>query len=253
MAGILNGKVALVTGAASGIGRASAQALAKEGARVVVSDIAVEGGEETVRLIAAAGGEARFIRADVSAAADIQAAVACAVDHFGGLHIAHNNAGMLATKSLLSADAEALFDKILAVNTKSVMLSMKYQIPQMLKHGGGAIINTASSLAIVGAAGQWAYSASKHAVLGLTKSVAVEYASRGIRVNALCPGAVRTPMTVRHQEKQSPDDPETATRYPIGRVAQPEEMAAAVVWLASDAASYVIGSSLVVDGGWTII
>lgn len=253
MAGILKGKVALVTGAASGIGRASALALAREGARVVVADLAVDGGEETARLIQEAGGEARFIATDVTSAADIQAAVACAVDHFGGLHIAHNNAGMLAAKSLLSADAETLFDRVMAVNTKSVMLSMKYQIPEMLKCGQGSIINTASSLAIMGAAGQWAYSASKHAVLGLTKSVAVEFASRGIRVNALCPGAVYTPMTAEHMAKASPQDPTKAERYPIGRVAQPEEMAAAVVWLASDAASYVVGSALVADGGWTII
>lgn len=252
MSKVLEGKVALVTGAASGIGRASAIAMAQAGARVVVADVSVDGGEATAQAIVAAGGEARFIRTDVTSAKDIQAAVASAVDHFGRLDVAHNNAGILASKSLLADDAEQLFDRVMAVNTKSVMLCMKYEIEQMLKQGGGSIINTASALGIVGAPKQWAYAASKHAVIGLTRSVAVEFASRGIRVNAVCPGAVRTPMIADSLAK-SAEGPDTATRHPIGRVAEPEEIAAAVVWLASDAASYVIGSSNVVDGGWTVI
>jgi NAD(P)-dependent dehydrogenase (short-subunit alcohol dehydrogenase family) len=250
--GGLDGRVALVTGGASGIGRASALALAREGARVVIADLAVEGGEETAHLVAAQGAEARFIRTDVTQAADVQAAVACAVDGFGRLDIAHNNAGILAAKSLLSDDAERLFDQVIAVNTKSVMLSMKYEIPEMLKAGAGSIVNTASALALVAAAGQWAYGASKHAVIGLTKCVAVEYAGRGIRVNAICPGSVQTPMIADHLARMSPDDPRSAARYPIGRVAAPEEIAAGVVWLASDAASYLVGHALVIDGGWTI-
>lgn len=251
--GMLAGKVALVTGAASGIGRASALALAREGARVVVSDIAVEGGEETVRMIAAAGGEAKFIRTDVTHAADIRAAVACAASTYGRLDIAHNNAGILATTSLLADDAEAVFARVLQGNTASVMLSMKYEIEQMLKQGGGgAIVNTASTVGLVGAPGQWAYSTSKHAVIGLTRSLAAEYAAHGIRINALCPGAVRTPMIAEFAADAAVEQATTAM-HPIGRFAAPEEIAAAVVWLASDGASYMVGAALPVDGGYTAI
>ncbi|MDY0011474.1 MAG: glucose 1-dehydrogenase [Rhodocyclaceae bacterium] len=253
MTGILTGKVALVTGGASGIGRASALALAREGARVVVVDLSIEGGEGTAAAIVAAGGAARFIPTDVTRSADLQAAVACAVHDFGGLDIALNNAGILAGTSLLAEEAEALFDKVLAVNVKSVMLAMKHEIPEMLKRGGGAIINTASTMGLVGSVGgNWAYTASKHAVLGLTKSVAVEYAARGIRVNAICPGAVHTPMMAGRLANPAAEQA-VAAIHPIGRVAQPEEIAAAVVWLASPGASYMVGAALPVDGGFTAI
>lgn len=253
MAAILEGKVALVTGAASGIGRASAIAMAQAGARVVVSDISVEGGEATTKMIVDAGGQAIFIRTDVTRAADLIAAVDCAVSHFGRLDIAHNNAGIMASTPLMADDAEQVFDLVLAANTKSMMLSMKYEIAQMLKQGSGTIINTASTMGLVASAsGRWAYTASKHAVVGLTKAVAAEFARQGIRINAICPGAVSTPML----DGMMPS-PEavmaTAGAHPIGRVSQPEEIAAAVVWLASDAASYVVGAAIPVDGGFTAV
>lgn len=253
MAGILKGKIALVTGAASGIGRASALALARAGARVVVADMAVDGGEETVRLIAAAAGQAKFIRTDVTRAGDVEAAVACAVKNYGGLDIAHNNAGVLAGTSLLDADAESLFERVLAINLMSVMLSMKFEIPAMLERGGGAIVNTASTMGLVASvAGNWAYTASKHGVVGLSKSIAAEYAKQNIRINAVCPGAVRTPMIAGHMADAAAERNVAAT-HPIGRVAEPEEIAAAVLWLASPAASYVIGAAVPVDGGFTAV
>lgn len=252
MLGVLEGKVALVTGAASGIGRASAIAMALAGARVVVSDITVESGEATAQTIIDAGGQATFIRTDITSAVDLKAAVACAVGRFGRLDIAHNNAGIMVSPSLLADDAEQLFDRVMAVNVKGVMLSMKYEIAEMLKQGGGTIINTASTMGLVASAGQWAYTTSKHAVVGMTKAVAAGFASQGIRINAICPGTVRTPMIDCWLS-----DPETAKAtagvQPIGRVAEPEEIAASVVWLASDAASYVIGAAITVDGGYTAI
>lgn len=252
MGRLLDGKVALVTGAGSGIGRASALAMAHEGARVVVTDLMPAGGEETVRLITQSNREAVFVRADVARAEDMQAAVARAVAAFGRLDIAHNNAGMLAGASLLDDNAEAVLDQVLAVNAKGVMLSMKYEIKQMLLNGGGVIINTASTMGIVAGFGQWAYVASKHATVGLTKAVAVEFAQRGIRVNAVCPGAVRTGMTAHMITNQSLTDA-TAAMHPMGRFADPEEIAAVVVWLASDASSYMTGAIVPVDGGFTAV
>ncbi|CAN5206058.1 SDR family oxidoreductase [soil metagenome] len=252
MARLLEGKVALVTGAGSGIGRASAVALAREGARVVVADLTLDGGNETVRLITAAGGEAIFIRTDVTRAAEVQAAVAGTVAAFGRLDIAHNNAGVLAGAPLLGDDAEAALDLALAVNTKGVMLSMKYEIEQMLHDGGGVIVNTASTMGIVSGFGQWAYVASKHAAVGLTKAVAVEFAQRGIRINAVCPGAVHTPMTASMSADPQVEQA-TAAMHPMGRFAAPEEIAAVVVWLVSDASSYMTGAIVPVDGGYTAV
>lgn len=252
MTGLLEAKVALVTGAGSGIGRASAWALARAGARVVVADLSAEGGEETVRLITETGGQAVFIKTDVTRAAEVKAAVACAVSTFGRLDIAHNNAGVLVAASLLDEDAEAALDLALAVNTKGVMLSMKYEIGQMLLNGGGAIINTASVLGLVAGFGQWAYTASKHATVGLTKSLAVEFAQQGIRINAVCPGAVDTPMTAPMAADAQMREM-TAAMHPMGRFAQPEEIAGVVVWLASDACSFLTGAAVPVDGGFTAI
>ena len=256
MAGILEGKVALVTGAASGIGRATAIAMAKAGARVVVVDRVDAGGVVTVKTIVDAGGEAKFCHADVSRAAEVKAAVDFVVSAYGRLDIAHNNAGVLDNKSLLADDAEQSYDFVMDNNARSIMLSMKYEIPQMLKQGGGVIVNTASQLGLVAGhmpgMSAWAYSASKHAVIGLTRSVAAEYASQGIRINAVCPGSVLTPMTTglaNHPERAKA----TLAMYPIGRFAQPEELANAVVWLASDASSYMIGAAVAVDGGATAI
>lgn len=252
MAGILDGKVALVTGAGSGIGRASAVAMAREGARVVIADLGPEAGAETVGLIMAAGGQAAFVRTDVTRAADVQAAVAFAVATFGRLDIAHNNAGVLAGAPLLEDGAEAALDLALAVNAKGVMLSMKYEIAQMLESGGGVIVNTASTMGMVGGFGQWAYVASKHAAVGLTRAVAAEFAQRGIRVNAVCPGAVRTPMTAGMSADPAIEQA-TAAMHPMGRFAEPEEIAAVVVWLVSDASSYMTGALVPVDGGFTAV
>lgn len=254
--GLLAGKVALVTGAASGIGRATAIAMAKEGAHVLVVDRDDAGGEATVKAIVDDGREAKFFHADASRASQVKAAVDFAVISYGRLDIAHNNAGVLVSTSLLADDAEQSYDFAMDNNTRSVMLSMKYEIPQMLKQGGGVIVNTASQLGLVAGhmpgMSTWAYSASKHAVIGLTRSVAAEYASQGIRINAVCPGSVLTPMTtglVNHPERAKA----TLAMYPIGRFAQPEELANAVLWLASDASSYMIGAAVAVDGGATAI
>lgn len=249
---MLNGKVALVTGAGSGIGRASAVALARAGARVVVADMAVDGGHETLRQIVKAGGEAVFVGTDVTCAADVKAAVACAVESFGKLDIAHNNAGVLAGAPLLDDGAEAAFDRAMAVNAKGLMLSMKYEVEQMLRTGGGVIVNTASTMGLVAGFGQWAYVASKHAAVGLTKAVAVEFAQRGIRVNAVCPGAVHTPMTAAIRA-DSDAESRTAAMHPMGRFAEPQEIASVVVWLASDASTYMTGAIVPVDGGYTAV
>ncbi len=244
-----DGKVALVTGAASGIGRASALAFAREGARVVVADVAVDGGEETVRLIADAGGEATFVKADVSKANEVEALVQKAVQTFGRLDYAHNNAGMLGAWAQTADCTEEEFDRVIAVNLKGVWLCMRYEIPQMLAWGGGAIVNTSSSSGLVATRGLPAYTASKHGVAGLTKTAAVEYVRKGIRVNAICPGFIDTPMV----RGLSEDWPRNDVVPPIGRLGTPEEVAAAVVWLCSDAASYITGHLLSIDGALTAV
>lgn len=250
MAGMLAGKVALVTGGSSGIGRASARAFAREGAKVVVADVATEGGEETVRLIAEAGGEARFLAADVSRPEDVARLVEHAVETYGRLDCAHNNAGIEGALGVPFHEyPEEMWDRLLMVNLKGVWLCLRAEIVQMLQQGGGAIVNTSSVWGLVGGGGP-AYVASKHGVVGLTKTAALEYAARGIRINAVCPGAIRTPMLERVFEQS----PETEARFvelePIGRLGTPEEVAAAVVWLCSDAASFVTGLAMPVDGAF---
>jgi NAD(P)-dependent dehydrogenase (short-subunit alcohol dehydrogenase family) len=248
MAGQMEGKVALVTGAGSGIGRASALAFAREGAKVVVSDVVVEGGEETVRLIKQNGGDAIFVKADVSKAADVEALVNKTVEVYGRLDYAHNNAGIEGTMASTTDCAEENWDRTIAVNLKGVWLCSKYEIPIMLKQGGGAIVNTASIAGLVGSAGLPAYVASKHGVVGLTRATALEYAKSGIRVNAVCPGAIRTPMIERIVAENPQLGAQMDTMHPIGRMGKPEEVAAAVVWLCSDAASFVTGHAMAVDG-----
>ena len=246
-----DGKVALVTGAGSGIGRATAVAFAREGAKAVIADIDPKGGKETVQIIKDLGGDALFVKADVTQASDAQAMVKRAVDTYGRLDYAHNNAGIDAGEDLTrTADyPEEVWDRVIGVNLKGVWLGMKYQIPQMLKQGGGAIVNTSSNMGLVGG---WdcAYVASKHGVSGLTKTAAIEYAKLGIRINAVCPGAVDTPMTERLIANQIEGALGEVEKHPMNRRGVPEEIAAAVVWLCSDAASFVIGHTMSVDGGY---
>ncbi len=248
--GELDGKVALITGAGSGIGRASALAFAREGAKVAVADIVVEGGEETVRMVREAGGEAFFIKVDVANAAEVEAMVNTVVDTYGRIDCAYNNAGIEGMVLTPTADwTEEAWNRIINTNLKGVWLGMKYQIQQMLKQGGGAIVNTASIAGLVGSRSA-GYGASKHGIVGLTKTAALEYAKSGIRVNAVCPGVIRTPMVQRSLDRM----PELEERFvavePIGRIGRPEEVAEAAVWLCSAAASFVTGHAMTVDGGY---
>jgi len=250
MAGRVAGKVALITGGGSGIGRATAQVFAREGATVVVADIVAEGGEETVRLLKQAGGEATFVKTDVSRATEVQTLVQKAVETYGRLDCAFNNAGIEGVVQPTVDYGEAHWDRVLAINLKGVWLCMKYELQQMLKQGGGAIVNTASVAGLVGLPGFSAYVAAKHGVNGLTKTAALEYAKAGIRVNAVCPGAIRTPMFERGARDNPGIEEQVVAMEPIGRMAAPAEVGEAVVWLCSDAASFVTGLPLAVDGGW---
>lgn len=249
MAGRVQGKVALVTGGASGIGRATALAFAREGAKVLVSDVVVAGGEETVVLIKAAGGEAQFVKADVAKPAEVDALVAKVVAAHGRLDCAFNNAGIEGAMTSTVDCTEENWDRTIAVNLKGVWLCMKAEIAQMLKQGGGAIVNTASVAGLVGFAGLPAYVASKHGVVGLTKTAALEYAKSGIRINAVCPGGIQTPMLERLFQSQPQTSEAIAAMEPVGRLGTPEEIAEAVVWLCSDAASFVTGLPMAIDGG----
>jgi NAD(P)-dependent dehydrogenase (short-subunit alcohol dehydrogenase family) len=246
----MKGKVALVTGASSGIGRATALAFAREGARVVVSDVQIDGGEETVRLILDAGGEAVFVHANVADAAEVEAMVRRAVEVFGRLDYAFNNAGIEGLTAPTAECTEENWDRVIDINLKGVWLCMRFEIPEMLRQGGGAIVNCSSVAGLVGFPGIPAYSASKHAILGLTRTAALEYAQQGLRVNAVCPGVIRTAMVERftHQDPQA--EAQLVAREPVGRMGTPEEIAGAVLWLCSDAASFVTGHALAVDGGF---
>jgi len=252
MAGMLQGKVTLVTGASTGIGKASALAFAREGATVVVSDINVDGGEETARLIGDSGGRALFFEADVSKQDQVEALVRRTVEAYGRLDCAFNNAGIAGAIGVSSHEyPDDVWDRVVAINLKGVWLCMKHEIPQMLKQGGGAIVNTASIWGLVGAAGASAYVASKHGVVGLTRAAALEYAPHGIRINAVNPGTIRTPILDPFIAAIPDFESQMTARHPIGRIGMPEEVAEAVTWLCSDAASFVIGQNLPVDGGYT--
>ncbi|MBI2830744.1 MAG: SDR family oxidoreductase [Chloroflexi bacterium] len=249
MAGQFEGKVVLVTGAGSGIGRASALAFAREGAKVVVVDVDSRGGEETVRLIKESGGDAFFIKTDVSKSAEVQAMVDKTVATFGRLDCAHNNAGVETALKLTADLSEEEWDRLMNINLKGVWLCLKYEIPQMLKQGKGAIVNTASVAGLRGRERRADYVTSKHGVVGLTKVAALDYARNGLRINAVCPGLTRTALVERIFEHSPAVEEESKTRLPIGRLGTPEEIAQAVVWLCSDAASFVTGHAMVVDGG----
>ena len=249
MAGQLDGKVALITGAGSGIGRASALAFAREGAKVAVVDIVIDGGEETVRMVKEAGGEAFFIKVDVSNAADVKAMVNQVVETYGRIDCAYNNAGIEGVIASTEEYSEEMFDKVIDINLTGVWLCMKYELPHMLKQGNGSIVNTASGAGLVGVAGMSAYVASKHGVVGLTKTAALEYAKSGIRVNAVCPGLIQTPMVERITKDQPQLTEALVAAEPVGRTGKPEEIAESVVWMCSDAASFVTGHSMSVDGG----
>ncbi len=249
--GILEGKTALVTGGASGIGRATAILMAREGARVVVSDVNEMGGTETIMQIKAAGGEATFFRADVSKAAEVEMLVHHAVTEYGRLDVAFNNAGVGGELSPIHQKSEAEWDQVIAVNLKGVWLSMKYEIPAILASGGGAIVNMASVAGLNGFRMGAAYSASKHGVIGLTRSAALELAKHHIRVNAVCPYFTDTPMVQTMIDAAPMMKEATISASPMKRLGDVSETAAAVVWLVSDQASYITGHALPIDGGVT--
>lgn len=251
MAGRMAGKVALVTGGGSGIGRASAIGFAREGARVVVADIDAEAGQSTVDTIGSSGAQAIFVRTDVSKQADVEAMINTTIEAFGHMDCAFNNAGIEGTVGIPLADYSVdNWDRVIDINLKGVWLCMKYELSHMLKQGGGAIVNTASVAGLVGGTFGSAYYASKHGVVGLTKAAAIEYGGSAIRVNAVCPGVIRTEMAERViKDRQDLEDSVTAL-HPLGRLGTPEEVAETVVWLSSDAASFVTGQAIAVDGGY---
>jgi NAD(P)-dependent dehydrogenase (short-subunit alcohol dehydrogenase family) len=253
---MLEDKVAIVTGGASGIGRATAMIFAREGAKVVVADVIPEGGYETVQLIKEAGNEAMFVKCDVSKAVEVEAMVKKAVDTYGQLDCAFNNAGIGMRKPTIDLTEED-WERVIGINLKGVWLCKKYEVIQMLKQGGGAIVNTSSAAGLLPLqiAPAPAYTASKHGVVGLTKAAALEYAQKGIRVNAICPGGTRTPMLFRATgDKEisflSREMEEVLGKmHPMGRICEPEEIAEAVLWLCSGASSFVTGVVVPVDGG----
>jgi NAD(P)-dependent dehydrogenase (short-subunit alcohol dehydrogenase family) len=251
MPGRLDGKVALVTGGSQGIGQTTALAFATEGARVVIANRGIAGGQETVRMIIAGGGEALFVQTDVTQERDVEALLAKTVHTFGRLDCAFNNAGTVNPTSIPITDcSEEEWERIIGVNLKGVWLCMKYEIAQCLKNGGGSIVNMASIVGIAGSATQPVYTASKHGVVGLTKATALAYAKAGVRINAVCPSYLRTPLLDAVLAENPAREAAMTSSLPINRLGTPDEVAAAVVWLCSDAASFVTGHIMSVDGGW---
>ena len=247
---LLQGKIALVTGGGSGIGRATALRLAGEGAKVIVADYIPEGGERTVRMIKEAGGEASFVSADVSIAREVEAMVSETMKRYGRIDCAFNNAGIEGKMANTAECSEEVFDRVIAINLKGVWLCMKYELQQMLKQGGGSIVNTASIAGLVGFEGLPAYNASKGGVIQLTRTAALEFATKNIRVNCVCPGVIRTPMVERLLDNHGFSEQELTSGEPVGRMGKPEEIAEGVLWLLSDASSFVTGHPLVIDGAW---
>lgn len=247
----LGGQVALVTGGGSGIGRSAALALAQAGARVVVAGRRVAAGEETVRQVTEAGGEAAFVRADVRREADVAGLVQKTVKRFGRLDIAFNNAGTEGALRPLTEATEPEYETVFDTNVRGVWLSMKYQIPALREAGGGVIINNASIAGVVGLQMGPLYAASKHAVIGLTRSAALAHAREGIRINAVSPGVIDTDSYERFTGGDREVQAGLAKAHPVGRVGLPEEIAQAVVWLSSPGASFVTGHNMMIDGGYT--
>ena len=250
MAGRVEGKVALITGGGSGIGQATALLFGREGAKVLVADYNAEGGERTVKTIKEAGGTAVFHAADVSNPQDVDALMHKVVETYGRLDCAFNNAGIEGQMGDTPECSLENWNRVIAINLTGVFLCMKYEIPLMLKHGGGSVVNTASAAGLVGLAGGPAYVAAKHGVAGLTKTAALEFAQKGIRVNAVCPGFIRTPMVERVLDKGTFSEEQIFAAEPMHRMGKPEEIAEAVLWLCSDASSFVTGLPMPVDGGY---
>ncbi|MAG33834.1 MAG: short chain dehydrogenase [Deltaproteobacteria bacterium] len=250
--GQLEGKIAAITGSGSGIGAACALALAREGAKVLVADIDSASGQETVQAVTELGGEALFVETDVTREADAERLVKTAVETYGRLDCAVNNAGIRGETARTADCSVANFENVLSINVMGVFLGMKYQIPQMISQGGGSIVSMASTMGVVGHPDCPAYVASKHAVIGLTKSTALGVVRDGVRANTVCPGNTNTPL-IRSWAENAPTDFELLLAMtPAGRLAEPNEIAEAVVWLCSDASSYCTGHALVVDGAYAI-
>ena len=248
--GILAGKVALITGGTSGIGRNTSVLFAKEGAKVVFTGRREAEGHETLAMVRAAGGEGHFVPGDVSKAADVEKFVQQTAEKFGRLDVAFNNAGIEGNWIPIIDQTEADFDRVIAINLKGVWLSLKHEIQQMLKQGGGgAIVNMSSVAGLTGFAGAGTYIASKHGVLGLTKTAALEYAKAGIRINAVCPAVIETPMAERAFADPAIEK-RVLAQHPIGRFGKPIEIAEAVLWLSSDKSSFMTGHEIVLDGGF---
>ncbi|HEX4019024.1 MAG TPA: glucose 1-dehydrogenase [Frankiaceae bacterium] len=247
------GKVAIVTGAASGIGRASALAFAREGSSVVVADVDANGGEETVALIARAGGRGCFAETDVADSASVQAMVETALSEYGRLDFAHNNAGIVGAGATIAEMDEDVWQRGIGVMLTGVFLCMKYQIPHIVAQGpGGAIVNTSSGAGLIGFPGMADYVSSKHGVIGLTRTAALELAATGVRVNAICPGTARSRMVNDWMGDDPTLEKQVVDMHPIGRIAEPEEIAAAALWLCSPESSFVLGHALTIDGGYSI-